>query len=250
MGLAIAISVSLITGCGGEETADKEENMSEEASENEEETTDQQPEMPDPDLESIPDVVAEVNGSEITKDQFEPIYVSTLNNYAMQGMYDEEQDENGEMAKQIQQQIVDQMIGQELLIQEASQRELQASDEELNEKLASLKEQFESDEQYEEALESSNVSEEDLIEDIQTQIKVEKLVAEETGEIEIPEEDIKESYDQMTEMQGEGENIPEFPSYEEMKPQLENRLRAQKENEEIEKIIDDLRKKADVEVHM
>ncbi|MFB4164200.1 SurA N-terminal domain-containing protein [Alteribacillus sp. JSM 102045] len=256
LSIALAVSVSVTAACGDEEAQEGQEGQEGEGQQQEEgqegeahEETPEKPEMPDPDLEDIPDVVAEVNGEEISKDEFESVYVSTLNTYAMQGMNIEEQDDDGEMEKQIQEQTVEQLIGQELLIQEADKRELTASDEEVEEELTSLKEQFGSDEEFKQALESENLSEEELQSDIEKQVKVEKLVEDEAGNIEVSEDELKEMYEQMSQAQG-GEDGEEGPSFEEMKPQLEEQMKQQKEGEEIQKLVEELRESGDVTVNI
>ncbi len=280
--LALAVSVSVMTACGGDEASDDQEGQSndsqqEETNEENNENSSNEDggnegetaqEMPDPDLSDIPDVVAEVNGEEISKNEFESVYVSTLNNYAAQGMNIQEQDENGEMQEQIQQQTVDQLIGQKLLIQEADNQDITASEEEIDEELTSLKEQFGSDEQFQEALDSEGVSEDELQSDIEQQVKVNKLVENETGDIEVTDEEVEEMYNQMVQAQGGGEgeegseesedggseedgsSESETPSLEEMRPQIEQQITSQKQNEQVQSLVDQLREEGDVTVNL
>ncbi|WP_158736418.1 SurA N-terminal domain-containing protein [Alteribacillus sp. YIM 98480] len=256
LSLALAVSVSVTAACGDEEAQDGQEGQEGEGQQQEEgqedeanEEAPEEQEMPDPDLEDIPDVVAEVNGEEISKDEFESVYVSTLNTYAMQGMNIEEQDDGGEMKQQIQEQTVEQLIGQELLVQEANNRELSASQDEVEAELSSLKERFGSDEEFQQALESENLSEDDLQSDIEKQVKVEKLVEDEAGEIEVSEDELREMYEQMSQAQ-DGEEGEDSPSFEEMKPQLEEQMVQQKEGEEIQKLVEELRESGDVTVNI
>lgn len=76
LGLSLALSVFVITACSnGDEEAkdDKEESKTQEEAQGDGEGA-EQPEMPKPDLEDIPEVVAEVNGEEISKEEFETTY--------------------------------------------------------------------------------------------------------------------------------------------------------------------------------
>ncbi|WP_240375457.1 SurA N-terminal domain-containing protein [Bacillus piscicola] len=257
IGITLALLISLLAACGDDNASDNQTDN--EADKQQETEAPEQPKAPEPDMSEIPDVVAEVNGEKITKEDFKPVYVSTLNNYSVQGLYDEKQDKNGEMEKQIQQQTVEQLIGQQLLIQEAEKRDLEASDKEVNEKITSLKEQFGSDEQFEEALKSSKVTEEDLASDLKKQVKIQKLVKDETGTVKVSEKEVKDMYKQMTEAQKEGnkdeegkdkESKQEIPSFEELKPQIEAQLKSQKEGEEIQKLVDKLRENGDVTVNL
>ncbi|MDS8765667.1 SurA N-terminal domain-containing protein, partial [Streptococcus pneumoniae] len=85
------------------------------------------PEMPEPDLEGIPEVVAEVNGEEVSKEEFETAYTGQFQQAAMQAqMSGQEIDQN-----QLKTQLAESMVGQKLLVQEAENQELTASDEEV-----------------------------------------------------------------------------------------------------------------------
>ncbi|RSL33288.1 peptidylprolyl isomerase [Salibacterium salarium] len=288
LSLALAVSVSVMAACGGEQGSGDQENNEEQSQEqsNEENEgnssedggdegnegnqgeTAQESQTPDPDLSDIPEVVAEVNGEEIAKSEFESVYVQTLSTYASQGMNLEEQDQSGEMKKQLQQQTVNQLIGQKLLIQEANNQDISASEDEINEEMTSLKEQFGSDEQYQTALESEGISEEQLQSDIEQQVKVDKLVESETGEVEVTDEEVEEMYNQMVDAQGGGESSEEgssegegegessespeteTPSLEEMRPQIEQQITTQKESQQVQSLVDELRESGDVTVNI
>src|SRR5699024_12163376 len=51
---------------------------------NEDKANDDQAEMPEPDLEGIPDIVADVNDGEVTKEDFEATYQQQFQQMAMQ----------------------------------------------------------------------------------------------------------------------------------------------------------------------
>ncbi|MGY4689943.1 SurA N-terminal domain-containing protein [Salibacterium sp. K-3] len=280
-GAALAVSLSVISACGGDGESDsgeeqagdsqQEESTSEGSNDSSNEEGDsgengsQKQEMPEPDLSDIPDVVAEVNGEEISKSEFETRYVSSLNAYASQGINIEEQDQSGELRNQLQQMAVDHLIRQKLLIQEADNQDITASEEEVNEELTSLKEQFGSDEEFQNTLESQEVSEKELQEDIRKQVKFKKLVEAETGEVEITDEEVKEMYNQMVQAQGGGEDSQseegggedgesssdsQMPSLEDMRPQIEKQLTTQKQNEQVQSLVEQLREEGDVSVNL
>ncbi|NLS09138.1 peptidylprolyl isomerase [Nesterenkonia sp. MY13] len=253
------------------ETSDEEANAQEAevpegaeegeaAPEGEGEMEDPMQDMPEPDLEDVPDVVAEVNGEEITGEEFATAYESQFMEMAMQAqMTGEEVDE-----EELQEQTLDGMIGVELLNQEAEAEGIEASEEDIDAELDELAEmnQMESVDELMDMAEEQGASEEQLREDVAQQVRIDALA--EGLDVEEPtDEEIEETYEQqiaeqeamqeMQEAEGEGEEdaeAPEVPDLEEMRPQLEEQLTEQKQNEAITAHMEQLRGEADVEVHI
>src|SRR5918994_1689378 len=105
----------------------------------------------EPDLEGIPDVVAEVNGEEVTKEEFTPIYEAAFQQAAMQA----------------------QMSG------EAPAEELLA------------------------AVEKQGITEEQARSQVETQVLVEQLVADEDGSAEPTENELRAIYAQAKQQQAQ-----------------------------------------------
>ena len=252
LSLLIGASVMVTAACSDTDENAKEETPTEEqaAGENGEAAegeTAEQPEMPEPDLEGVPDVVAEVNGEEIIKEDFESAYTAQFQQMAMQAqMSGEEVDE-----AQLKEQVAESLVAQELLVQETENRDIEASDEEVNETLTALAEQngLASSEEFLTALEEQGLSEDEVMEQVASQVKVDKLIAEESGDSEASEEELQEFYDQMQAQQEEmgGEELPPF---EDIKTELEAQLVQQKENEAVQALVAELREGADVTVHI
>lgn len=233
---------------GAEETAD-EEAAGDPAGDPAE---DPHGEMPEPDTEDIPDIVAEVNGEEITKEEFEGVYQDAFMQQMQQAqMTGEEADE-----EQLQQDVAESMVGTELLLQEAEERDYEASDEEIEEMLDEIAAQsgMESGDELLAALEEQGMDTEDAMEEIETQIKMEKVIEDEAGEAEISDEELEEMYDQLVaqqeEMAGDGGEEMEIPSFEEIKPELEAQAQSEQQAEQTEAVVDELREDADVTVHL
>ena len=84
---AALLSLSACGGGGGESDAKEDASSSASASPSEsgsESASEGADAGAQPDLEGIPDVVAEVNGEEVTKDEFVPIYEAQLEQAAAQ----------------------------------------------------------------------------------------------------------------------------------------------------------------------
>ncbi|WP_233569569.1 SurA N-terminal domain-containing protein [Planomicrobium sp. Y74] len=253
LSLLIGASVMVTAACGNadentneEETATEEQATEEQAAEDNGETA-EQPEMPEPDLEGVPDVVAEVNGEEIKKEEFENAYVGQFQQMAMQAqMSGQEVDQ-----AQLKEQVAESLVSQRLLVQETENREIEASEEEVNETLTALAEQngMASSEEFLAALKEQDLSEEEVREQVASQVKVDKLIAEETGDAEVSEEELQEFYDQVKAQQEEmgGEEIPPL---EDIKSELEAQLLQQKENEAVQALVAELREGAEVTINI
>ncbi|QKY71143.1 SurA N-terminal domain-containing protein [Lentibacillus sp. CBA3610] len=246
--LMMALSLAVVlAACNG----DSENNDDSGNEGNEDEQASQQQEMPEPDLEGVPDVVAEVNGEEITKEEFESTYQGQFQQMAMQAqMTGQEIDQN-----QMKQQTAEGMVGTELIIQEANNRDYSASDEEVDETLNELAQQnqIESTDEFISALEEQGMAEDEIMSQVETQVKIDKLIAEESGDLEPTEEELQSAYDQFKsqqeQMSGDGEEA-DIPSFDEMKSDLETQVRNQKQGQATQSIIDQLREDADVTINI
>lgn len=252
---SMAISLSVIAACGGEseeEAGSDEEQEQQESAESEGQEA-EQPQEPEVNLDDVPDVVAEVNGEEITKDEFETAYTTTLSMFSMQGMNLEEQDEDGEMEAELKASTAEQLVGQRLLVQEAENRDYEADSEEVDEIIDQQKEQFENDEDYQAALEEQGFTEDDFRAQIEESLRVEQLIDEESEGIEVSEDEIDEQIVALEEQQAAiaeqaGEDAPEAQTPE--RDQVEEEVLAEKENERVQELVTELRDDADVTIHL
>lgn len=248
LSLLIGASVMVTAACGNadDKTAEEEKTAQEQGAENSGETA-EQPEMPEPDLEGVPDLVAEVNGEEINKEEFESAYVGQFQQMAMQAqMSGQEVDQ-----AQLKEQIAESLVSQKLLVQETENRSIEASEEEIQETLTAIAEQngLASSEEFLTALEEQGLSKEEVMDQVASQVKVDKLIAEETGELKASDEEIQKFYDDMKAQQEEA-GAGEMPPLEDIKTELEAQLVQQKENEAVQKLVAELREGADVTVHI
>ncbi len=218
-----------------------------------------QPAMPEPDLEGIPDVVATVNGEEISGKDFSGVYESQFQQMAMQAqMSGQELDQDA-----LKEQTLDSMVGSELLVQDAAASGHEATDQDVDALLEETvkAQQLGSVDELMAAYKERGFAEEQVRSDARKQV----LMTAAIKEIDVPEpteDELKQLYDQAAAAQppaqggegGEGsggQGAPaQTPSYEELKPQLEQQVTAQKQNEAIMKRMEQLRQDADVEVRL
>ena len=245
--ISLALFISILAACSNKNESEENNNEAEEAQADGENF-----ELPEPNLENIPDVVAKVNGEEISKEDFELTYTSMFQQIYMQSqMTGEEVDED-----QLKEQTIEEMVSQELLIQEADNAGIEASDDKVEETLQELVDNngMESKEQLLEALEEQGMDEQEVMNQLKTQVKVTQLIENETGDVEPTEEELQELYDEIVAQQeqmqeADGESV-EVPNFEEMKPDLVGYVEEQKTAEAAQNLIEKLRDDADVEIYI
>ncbi|WP_226584677.1 SurA N-terminal domain-containing protein [Halobacillus litoralis] len=245
LSIVLAVFVSLLAACSEDEgAADKKEENQEETSEKQSE----QAEMPEPDLENVPEVVAEVNGEEIKKEDFEMSYQSQFQQAAMQSQMTGSKLDQEQLKKQ----VADSLVGQELLIQEASTRDYKISDEEVNKTLEDLakQNQVESKEKFLKELEKQGMKEEEVMTQLRSQLKIDKLIAEEVKVEEPTEKELKAEYDKIKEQQASADTEQEIPAFEDVKDTMKQRMQQQQKMEGTQKLVKNLREDAEVTVNL
>jgi peptidyl-prolyl cis-trans isomerase C len=144
------------------------------------------------DLSDESDFVATVNGVGIPRSDYELVLQQTQQQYAMQGQQITEA-----QLPELQQNVLDQMVAEELLYQDGIDAGLEASQESIDLQLQQIKSQFETDEQYTQALEQNQTTEEELRSDIERNIIVQQAVQTITGELQpISDQEIETFYDE------------------------------------------------------
>lgn len=237
---------------GDAEQNEQSEENGDEAPEGMEDMEDlEQPEMPEPDLDDVPDVVAEVNGEDISGEEYSTSYEAQYQQMAMQAqMSGESVDE-----EQLEEMVLDNLIGLELLSQDAEDSGFEASEEDIDEQLEEVAADngLESVDEVLELAEEQGFSEEQFREDLEAEVVIEQVL--ESLDVEEPtEEEVEEAYEQYSAQappaEGEDGEEAEEPDLEELRPQIEDELAQQKEGEALQAYVDDLREGAEVEVNI
>lgn len=250
LGLSLGTSLLVLSACGGADESAENENAQpetqEQAPSGEENAA--QPEMPEPDLEDIPEVVAQVNGEEVSKEEFETAYTGQFQQAAMQAQMSGQKIDQDQLKNQ----LAESMVGQKLLIQEAENQKLTASDEEVDQTLEQLAQQngLETTDEFLKALDEQGMKEEQVRSQVATQVKVDQLIAESAGDTTPSNEEVEAAYEQIKEQQEQMGSEEELPAFEELKPELEEQVKTQKENEATQTLVAELREKADVTINL
>lgn len=204
-----------------------------------------------PNLDDIPDPVAEVDGTEISKDEFVTVFEGQYQQMTMQAqMSGQPVDE-----EELKQQAVEGLVGTLLLEQEAKDRGLEVSDDEIDAELAEFAETNQvSTDEFVSMMGEQGMDRDDVMEQIESQLLVEKLVVEEYGEFSPTDEELQEAYDQVSqqqEMMGGAEGGgQELPPLEEVRDDLAQQLESEKQAQDMQTLFEELREDADVTVHL
>ncbi|MFD2925727.1 SurA N-terminal domain-containing protein [Halobacillus naozhouensis] len=180
--------------------------------------------------------VATVNGQEIPREKFNQQLEGTKQRYKKMGMKIEGKE------KQMEQGVVNQLIGIELLNQKATEANIKVSKDEVEKKYEQFASQFPSEEERKKALKESGMTEDKVKQQLEENIKIQKYVAENTEEVTVSDEEAKKQYETMVKGQKNA------PSFEEAKKQIKQQIQKQKQGQQVTKLVEKLRKEADVKV--
>lgn len=206
----------------------------------------------EPDLAGLPAVVAVVNDREITKDDFVPAYTAQFRQASAQA----EATGTPVDQDQLKEQTVESLVSNELLVEEAERRDFAASDADVDAALEDFAEQggAESVEAYLGTLAEQGLDEDAVRAQLQDQVKLDQLLADEAGTEEPTEEELRELYDQAVAQQEQlgqaGGEEAEVPSFDEVRDQLADQAVQQDESEAAQALLADLRPDAEVKVNL
>lgn len=255
LALVSLLTIFALAACGDKEEtekdADKNDDQDSSVEDPEEDGEDGEEEMPQADLDGIPDIVVEVNGEEVTKDEFVSMYQQQFQQMIMQAQMSG-QDMSDIDQDQLKKETAEVMVGQNLLTQEANKEITDVSEDDINKTIDEILEQaqMESKDELLAAFEEQGLSEDEFMEQVETQFKVDELVNNLGKDIKVTEDEAKEAYDTLKEQQEQVESDEEFPAFDEIKSDLEEQLLAQKKSEETNALVEKLRDEADVTIHL
>jgi hypothetical protein len=249
--LAVGVLV-LLPACGSEDPSD-DATAGASAQAGQDAEKDGQEDAQQADLDDVPEVVAEVNGAELLKEDFAPMYQAQFQQMTQQSQgMGQEVDED-----QLKKQVVDSMISSELLAQEAEDRDIDVSDGEVDKTLQDVARQngMESVDALMGVLEQQGMGREDVEHQVRLQVLADELIDEEAGDIEPTDREVREFYDQMVAQQeGAGQNGAQqnqkTPPLKEVRPQVVQQLTSQKRAAVGQQLVQRLRTDAEISIHL
>lgn len=197
--------------------------------------------------EEVPEVVAEVNGEEIPREDFVEAYEAQEQAAAQQAQAGGPQPDE----EQLREQVVQSLVTERLLTQEADRRGIDPTDAQVQQTLTELAAQngMKSADELVAALEEQGLPRQEIDEQAALQTRFDLLVAEVAGPVKASDQEVRALYDQLKAQQpgGNGQQVPPF---DQVRPQLVEQVEAQEESEAARKLIDRLREDADITLHV
>lgn len=205
--------------------------------------------MPEADVSDVPDVVATVNGEEITKDDFAQVYQSQFQQMTIQSQQGGEPVDEAALKEQVANQLVD----NELLRQGAQDAGITASDEDIDATLDQIAQQngLASGDEVVSTLTQQGYPEEQVREDAASQFEISTYLEQEADIKEPSEEELKAQYDALAEQQTQaGGSAEDLPAFEDVRDQLAQQAAAEQQNEAATSLAKTLREAGDVTVNV
>lgn len=190
--------------------------------------------------DEYPEVVATVNGAELTNDELVMSLNQTQQAAAQQGA----NTNGGEVTEAMETQAIDTLVNTALLIQAAQESDINISDEDVTNEIESLTSQFPSQEAFDRAVAEQGLSEEELRSDMRDQLLIDEFVtnSDEIGTPSVTEAEVEELYNNLSAQQ-EG-----LPPLEQLYDSIEQQLTARKQQQLVSDFIQELRETADIEI--
>ena len=240
LGLVAATSLLALSACGGSSDAEKDASPS--ASSSADAGSDA-----GPDLTGIPDVVAEVNGEEVTKEEFVPLYEAAFQQAAAQAQTSGQAPDE----EQIKKQTADDLVSTELLAQEAGSRGIEVDDDAIDAELEDIAKQNQlgSAEELLAAIEKNGMTEDQARDQVEMQVLVEQLVEDETGGTTPSDKELRALYAKAKE-QAAGQKGQKIPPFAQVRDQIAEQAQAEQVGKVAQALVARLRKDAEITVNL
>lgn len=183
------------------------------------------------------DVVAKVNGQEITKQNLEDTKKRLTSGQDLSGL-------DEATMSQLETQALETLISAELIKQAAREAQISVTDEQVSTELTSIKGQFQDDATYQQALVLQGITEQKLTEDLANDLLINAYITQKVdfSSITVTDEEIQSLYDQ------EKEINPEVAPLDSLSDQIRAFVTQQKQQEIIAAHVAELRAAAEVEI--
>ncbi|WP_099364189.1 SurA N-terminal domain-containing protein [Fredinandcohnia onubensis] len=242
--LITGLMVVVLAACGGNE--ERTEAKNNDKTKTEETEPQQQMEEMQKKLEAQQidekKTVAIVNDTKILGSDYNGILSSIQGQMQQMG----QDPTSKEAAEQVKKQTIDSLVGQTLLLQEADKKSYKVSEADIKKRLDEVKKQFKTEKEFESALKKSGMDMKTLETQIADGLKLNQYVEKEIPTGKITDEEIQKTYNQYAE-QGKTTG-QEIPKLEEVKPQIEQSLQQQKQQEKLAQHVEELKKNAKIDI--
>ncbi|WP_460947157.1 SurA N-terminal domain-containing protein [Okibacterium endophyticum] len=200
---------------------------------------------PTPDLEGLPDVVAVVNETEITKEDFAVVYKAQFQTMLEQAQSAGEEPDQAQMKTE----ALEGMVNTELLVQEADRRGVTVSAEDIDASLEELAVEsgMASGAEFLEAVAQQGTTADVVREQLEIQVKLDRMLVAEVGDAAPTEQELRDLYDLIVSQQEQSGGDPaEIPPFEEVQEELIGQAQTEKKSAAAQSMIAELRESADI----
>lgn len=186
-------------------------------------------------------VVAIINGDEVKGDEYNQLLSTSQSSYVTAG----QDPTTEELAKQLKDNTLESLVGQKLLMQEIDKKGYEATDDEINKELETVKSKYEDEKAFDEALKNTGLSLDQLKAQMADNVKYNKYVKKDLKVESVKDEEVKEYFDSVV---SKMEESAEKPKYADVKDAIKLQLEQQKIQEKLGSKVEELRKDAKVEL--
>ena len=185
------------------------------------------------------DIKGMVNGQALLTSEFERQKQYLKESYNQRQMEWDEQE--------VDKVVLEQMIGQALLVQEAEKEGIKVDNETIEQNVERIKSQFTTEEQFYQALESQNLTLEQLEHDIYKEARINGYLENNISseEIKATNDEISFYYEQYKASAGN-----QAQGFEEVKPQIEQIITQQKVGQAIGVVVEKLKAQSEIETYI
>jgi hypothetical protein len=139
------------------------------------------------------------------------------------------------------QQVLDQLITQRLVENDARKHHVSATADEIDAKLKEAKSQFSTDQEYRQALDQNHVTELQLRDSLRLQVLLEKLVYD---KVQVSDADVQQEYDKNKDTDYQGKTLDQ------VKDEIRKSLTDQKQQDALQAYVQNLRSSAKISEHV
>lgn len=230
--LAIGLA-TLLAACGGDDSADK---ANDQKSEETAKKASQDIKITDEEKVDEDKVVSKINGEIIKGKQYNDSYASMKMSMSQNG-----QDISD--TQKIKDQTLKFIVQKALIRQDAKSQGIEVSQEKVEKEFNTIKEQ--NGDNFAKLLKENNLTEESLKNQIEFELLLVQYAEQEIKSEEVTDEEVQAYYDTLKEQSKE----KELPKFEEIKEQIKSQLARQKQSQQLQAKLEELKKNAEIK-HM
>lgn len=192
------------------------------------------------------DVVAMVNGEEIIRQDYSFQLEQLKSMYEMQGI-DFRRNDSQDLLRQLEYQALEELINQRLILQIAREKDIQVSQQEVQDDYEEVVSRFDNEEELISELAEMNLTREGFITMIEEQLLIARYLEDyiktvDPEELEVSEEDLETFYSLYS------SQYEDMPDYEEIKEELKEDLTQQKYDQVVNVMVQEIRAESDIQI--